>query len=649
MRLTFTGADPRAYLDSRSRIIAAVAESSELDPAVPPAAFLAPVLDFKYGLNGVHNGDGRLALWRDDHIRDLLLSYLPRVLVADEPHRAADALLQWLGFLDDRGLFDPGSYSLVELRTHVEELRPEFHERLADPARLASEAFWAREMAAHGINDGDPDAVDTFIEGVNDGRVAVDTDTLYTILEREIHEDTGFESPQGHVLPVVDTPAPDEAAHFAAQTPVVTALVALDSAVGAGGVPVREYRELTEDSAARLASVAVPGLSAQRIVDIAAEIGTIRSYRGHLVPVKKNRALVRHPDLLLARALRVLPDWDRIGFADPEDDRSPDLAIDPGGGIAQFVCTALYQAGGDGFAVGHLVDEAAAAFAKAWDNTEHDGGGDEYGDEAARPGTAAGTPDDTAAETADETTAALDLSVRRMCRILVSFGAAELVTGPDSTDWVRATPAGMRGLRDHYTGLGFTAYSSAELAAEPAELLVCLVDSGLAGDDAVAAWADARTEDQSAAELVALAERTDDPDHEAIALHVAVHEAGDTGMDKVREWAADPERGGFARRWLATNGFMKMEELSKDDWLLGLLQSLESVTSQFGAGEWESGEALESAPELATIFADLPELLSGQEPPVRTRARRVTERIVHSHPDPHVTEAARSALAHLGQ
>ncbi|QBI56228.1 hypothetical protein [Streptomonospora litoralis] len=338
--------------------------------------------------------------------------------------------------------------------------------------------------------------------------------------------------------------------------------------------------------------------------------------------MKKNRPLVRQPERLWARVFKLLPDWDRISFADSEDGWSAYLVIDPDGEITHLLCAALYQQGAEGLPLSRLVRDASSILA---------------GLEGAHE------PVEQDEVAADES---MSLAVRRMAGVLVALGAAERFRGSENDDCLRASPAGIRGLYDFYTAQGFTAYGCAELAAEPAELVVALVSSGLAGDEAVMSWIAARSQGQAAAELADLADRTDDSEHRAIALHMAVQETGETGLHTLYE-RADSSGAGGVRSWLATNGYLSVEKLDADDWLVGLLDNLESLIGLHDPQQPVPPELTGAESGLADTLAELPGLVHDKCASTRVRAGRIAEEFALAEIDPEITAAAERALVGL--
>ncbi|HEY9521743.1 MAG TPA: hypothetical protein VIR33_00780, partial [Thermopolyspora sp.] len=138
--------------------------------------------------------DGRLALWRPNDVVRLLLEWIPAKVIAD-PAELADApatLRTLLAYLADTGLRDPRGGPPETLEASITLVAHEYPAAPADPARYGMVKYWSMLAREHGVDPGDPTAMDDFRKEITAGRVPYDPELLDRLIEREM-----WQSPPG--------------------------------------------------------------------------------------------------------------------------------------------------------------------------------------------------------------------------------------------------------------------------------------------------------------------------------------------------------------------------------------------------------------------------------------------------------------------
>ncbi|GIG65155.1 hypothetical protein [Phytomonospora endophytica] len=168
---------------------------------------------------------------------------------------------------------------------------------------------------ANGVELDDNNAMDEFIQRAGEGRVRYDQELFETIMGRHFQEEQ-TETGRAFAQPPVALPESEALAAAAATNPLVIALTTLVDWVGPQGrdlVQVEHVLRLPEArEAARLLSTGeadldvpdatgMPKLSL--LIEWAKKTWIIRQYKGRLVQVKKNAALLREPLALFRKAV----------------------------------------------------------------------------------------------------------------------------------------------------------------------------------------------------------------------------------------------------------------------------------------------------------------------------------------------------------
>ncbi|MGX1668094.1 hypothetical protein [Streptomyces sp. NPDC055400] len=293
--------------------------------------------------------DGRLALWREEHVRAVLLEWLPRRVTVplDEAaeHDAPGALTALVAFLADTGVLDPRSDDPHRLASLAQELRADHEAAMQDPHFMGPAKFWMLTAARDGVDIHDERALDRFLSDARAGRVAYDEKQLAQIMENQFFGaalNTGA-GPGGRSLlqeralplPVVDLGDTAALRRAAAGSDLLEQLAEVARWVGAEGRPVTGTGRLKVADALALAGhlgtdrglgeaagplTHLAGDSRERVrradqlpflrllVDWARQARLVRVYRGRLVAVAGARAVREDPLALATRALTALPE-----------------------------------------------------------------------------------------------------------------------------------------------------------------------------------------------------------------------------------------------------------------------------------------------------------------------------------------------------
>lgn len=294
-----------------------------------------------------HRGtaDGRLALWREEHVRALLLEWLPRnvtVLPEEiEEHDAPGAVATWVEFLAASGLLDGRSDGPGRLREVAESLRQAHAEAMDDPRFMGPAKFWMLTAARSGVDVRDERAMDRFIADVRAGRVEYEA-ALAEVMGNQFLGGLLGAGPGGRSLPeertlplpVVDLGDEQVLLEAAAGVDIIGQLAEVAGWLGKEGRPLTKTGRLKTadalefarhlgtdrclgDAACPLKHLAGYGFDGIRradqlpylrlLVDWAREARLVRAYRGRLVAVAGARTVREDPLALAARALTALP------------------------------------------------------------------------------------------------------------------------------------------------------------------------------------------------------------------------------------------------------------------------------------------------------------------------------------------------------
>ncbi|MET8128676.1 hypothetical protein ABZV67_31260 [Streptomyces sp. NPDC005065] len=306
--------------------------------------FLSHALEYR------HRGttDGRLALWREEHVRALLLEWLPRNVTAlpqeaDEGD-APGAVAGLVEFLAATGILDPRSEDPGRLRETAEELRAAHDEAMQDPRFMGPAKFWMLTAARAGVDVRDERSLDRFLTDARAGLVAYDAKQLEEVMLNQLAGGvmaTGA-GPGGRsllqerepALPAVALGDEPSLRRAAADAGVLGQLAEVARWLGKDGRPVTKTGRLktadaielarrlgTErglgEAAGPLGHLAGDVLDGIRradqlpylrlLVEWAREARLVRVYGGRLVAVAGARSVREDPLALAARALTALP------------------------------------------------------------------------------------------------------------------------------------------------------------------------------------------------------------------------------------------------------------------------------------------------------------------------------------------------------
>ncbi|GAA3496629.1 hypothetical protein GCM10019016_037300 [Streptomyces prasinosporus] len=360
MRLLFeineTGdEDLGSFEEVQDALVRLVAEREEAEGRPVNEFAVAVALEYR------HQGteDGRLALWRTEHVRALLREWFPRKVtllpddeeLTDERVDAPAAVTALVGFLDAAGILDPRSDSPQALYEAAAAERAGWSQDMFDPRFMGTAKFLMLSAAEQGVDVRDEEALDGFLARVRDGRGGLDEERLSQIAQRQRMEEVfgaaGTFAGAGSLLrertpviaPVVLAPL-EELREQARGSVLLGQLATLVHEVGANGrsltktgrLRVADARELarrldttaglpaegTVHRAPRLPHLqgddpdtartadGLPSLSL--LVAWATTARLIRVHKGRLVAVAKARKDVDDPAALAVRAVRALPE-----------------------------------------------------------------------------------------------------------------------------------------------------------------------------------------------------------------------------------------------------------------------------------------------------------------------------------------------------
>jgi hypothetical protein len=89
------------------------------------------------------------------------------ILEDSEVDEVVGETLAYLTFLAEDGLADPASDDIATLSSHLDEIEPVFHRRLADPSRYGRGKVFAMAASQAGVDFDDPESVANFVERYN--------------------------------------------------------------------------------------------------------------------------------------------------------------------------------------------------------------------------------------------------------------------------------------------------------------------------------------------------------------------------------------------------------------------------------------------------------------------------------------------------
>jgi hypothetical protein len=473
MRMVWTYAPDEDFYPARDRLVDAFERwARRAGRAVDP--FTVEVLvEQRWSV-----GDGLLGRWQPDDLRYALLEYFPRGVTTTHWADAVPTVHAFVDFLYEAGLADARCAEAPVLHAALDALVVEFDAAMADETRYGPAKYWSMRMLAAGVNLENEAAVAAFMTDVQDGRVPYDEAVLAKVVENQLTDEDETLPP----LPPFDPPSPDALAAAVAGSVVLTRLLRFAGWVGdgraltaPGGFTAADIAELTT-----LLDLHDPDYELGVVLGWAKEARFVRVIKGRLLPNKSAAKTLKDP---VAAAHRAFEAFFGIGRAvcPPTDIDSivPYRADDFTFALlmAMFMAQRPIDAEERSEIVGGLLEEFIGTVA--------DLGGDD-----------------------DPDIRDIDLLLRQ----LHLFGAVR--HDPART---ALTPFGTALFVEHLKGENVEVPTIDDLLGETAEVVVALA----AEAPAIAAtlltrWREHRAE-TGVAELRALAERTDDPEHRTLA------------------------------------------------------------------------------------------------------------------------------------
>ncbi|MGD9526591.1 hypothetical protein [Pseudonocardia sp.] len=311
MRLVFGPDDHEEYAAARERLrLLVVAWARRRGTDLIPA-LVAAVLDHKHAV------DGRIGHWTAALVEEVLAVRLPRTtaLPRDDWAGVPAALDAVVGFLAAHQWLDSRSDAPAVLRSGIEATTPALYAALADERHHDVGTFWAVQMLRHGVEPGDPGAVSRFLAQVASGEIAVDRAALAVIEEREARARTSARAPD--LAPVLLPGAAQllEAAHASEG---LDRLRTFTRWVRAGRRLTRDGRLQPADARAAAEELDLDRFyrnSARGAADLpettlvvhwAVHARLVRVVRGRLLPVKSAAPVLSRPIELWRRAFDAL-------------------------------------------------------------------------------------------------------------------------------------------------------------------------------------------------------------------------------------------------------------------------------------------------------------------------------------------------------
>lgn len=337
MRMFFEPSDEEGFEAESSQLAALVVDRAAQRGRTVEPDDVAAALEYR------HRGtvDGRLGLWRQRHVEEFLLHWLPRSRTELAGGPAADAptaLLAFLEYIEEVGLADPRGDLLPQLDSAVREAGASFRSAMDDPARWGLAKFWATSAVRQGVDVTRPGAFERFVEQAQQGLVRYDTDALEAVMQRRTGGDP-VGRPRERAEPQLPVALPGEGAlrEAAAASPAVRQLAGLAAWAGAEGRPLTKLGRLRVADARQLAAelgtgdqVASPRTSAELphlslLFQWARQARLVRVAKDRLYAVAKAKPVLADPLALWQRAFEAVFDLrgplvgrPEVGWSRPE-------------------------------------------------------------------------------------------------------------------------------------------------------------------------------------------------------------------------------------------------------------------------------------------------------------------------------------------
>ncbi|WP_432978167.1 hypothetical protein [Dactylosporangium sp. CA-233914] len=497
MRMVFTAVPDDVFYPAQERLAAAVErwarkQRRDVDPFVIEA-----LVEHRWA-----DGDGLLCRWQPEDLREALCDWFPRRvnLTAQETSALLASVHTFVDFLFAEDLADARCAEPPTLHALIDEVAAEVAAAMRDEGRYGPAKFWTMRMLAAGVDIDDPQQTQRYIDDLHAGRIEVDQRLLDRVMANHEHA-MGNDRPPP--VPPADVPTDAETAALAASSVMLGRIRGFADWVGAGRpltttgrLPLADAAELIPmlGLADELDPVIGDKVSKTRSTDELYETSVVfawakaarvvRVVKGRLLPVKVAARLLADPAALAHRAFEAF-------F-----------------GLREAVCPAGYAAS----VIGWRFEEATFALGMALYVAREPVSVRELGDLAfAVAGEAAFI--DTEAPDARPLRHACDDDLAALLEQLALLGVVELQPGHAAL-----SPLGFALFADHLRRQGVTVPTLENLLTETAEVVIAhAADAPPAvGDALLDRW---RQADPGIAtkELLALAARTDDPNHRRLA------------------------------------------------------------------------------------------------------------------------------------
>ncbi|RQW84055.1 hypothetical protein DKL51_30745 [Micromonospora globispora] len=502
MRMVYTSAPEELFFPARDRLVRRFDRWARRHRRPVDAFVVETLLEHRWA-----DGDGLLGRWQPEDLEEALLDWFPRqvTLPPDQWAGVAPTVGAFIDFLFDQDLADRRCADRQLLHAALDKFAAPFADAMTDQSRYGLAKFWTTRMLDEGVDPTDQAAATRFISDLHAGRVAVDEDLLRQVMANHL---LGEDSDRHPPLPLVAVPDDDTLRGLAADSVVVRRLQELVRWLGDG-------RTLTTTGRLRLADARelVALLETGDVLDPvigdrvfktrssdelyvltvlvawARAARVVRVVKGRLLPVKSAAKVLADPLALSRRAFAALFELGEAvcggGWAESVLRWRFDEAV--------FAVTMALYIAPEPVAIDEL---RQLAYQAACDGLGFDPGSEEQERSWRR--------------LADNDTDRLLDQLARLGAIDKDAAAAAL------------TPLGVGLLAGHLRELGVTVPTLDQMLEETAEVVVSTA-TGSPPETAAAlmhAWC-ARHPATASAELRALAERTDDPEHRRLALAYA--------------------------------------------------------------------------------------------------------------------------------
>ncbi|MFI5840033.1 hypothetical protein ACIA8K_10030 [Catenuloplanes sp. NPDC051500] len=427
-------------------------------------------------------GDGLLSRWQPDDLRYALLEYFPRGVTITDWADTVPTVHAFIDFLFETDLADAKCADAAVLHTALDSMAADFDVAMADETRYGPAKYWSMRMLAAGINLENEAAVAAFMTDVQDGRVPYDEAVLAKVVENQLTDEDETLPP----LPPFDPPSPDVIAAAATGSAGLTRLLRFTAWVGDGGAPAPAGALTPADAAevSALLDLDDPDYELGVVLAWAKEARFVRVVKGRLLPNKSSAKTLKDPVSAAHRAFEAFFHIGRaVCTAGDIDSIVPFRADDFVFALlmAMFIAQRPIDAEERSEITGGLVEEfiALAPGGEADPNGDDDPDGRD-----------------------------IDLLLRQ----LHLFGVVR-----HDAERTALTPFGTALFVAHLRGEDVEVPTFEDLLGETAEVVVALAaETPALAAPLLTRWRDHHAE-AGVAELRALADRTDDPEHRALA------------------------------------------------------------------------------------------------------------------------------------